>query len=324
MAWWDTPEEFYDYIKTEGERLGALGLWIAEVTYRNHHNGQAPPPMRKPVEEALSGSQRNAYEALRALFASYGLDSLAPKILEYVQNGYSADTITILLQDTQEYKQRFSANDARRAKGMPVLSPQEYLATETAYRQLMRAAGLPQGFYDTPDDFTNFLSKDVSPTELKTRVDLAVQATDAADATLKESLQRMGVGAGGMVAWFLDPDRAVPIIQREITASKIGAAALRNKLQYDTGDLRQWALRGVTEDQAAEGYGMIAGYLPEAQKLAAIYGDVYNQRVAEGEVFGKEAYAVEARKGLASKERATFGGSVGAARGGLSGVGGQR
>ena len=276
------------------------------------------------LNSALTGEQRNAYEALKLVFDGYGLGSLAPTILEYVQQGYGADTISVLLQKTPEYKQRFAANEDRRKAGLPVLSPQEYLATESAYRQLMRSAGLPKGFYDSQDDFTRFLASDVSPTELKSRVDAARQATDSADEFLKQSLARMGVGAGGMVAWFLDPDRAEPIIQRELQASKIGAQALRNKLQYNTGDLRQWALRGVTEEQAAEGYGAIASFLPEAQKLASIYGETYDQVVAEGEIFGKEAYAVERRKGLASKERASFGGSVGAAKGGLGGVGGQR
>lgn len=305
---------------SEGNTLGDM-LYAIIMGVQN----ETPERIQEmKINQSLSGEQRNAYEAIKLIFEGYGLGTLAPKILEYVQQGYGSDTITMLLQRTDEYKQRFSANEIRRKKGLPVLPPNEYLATETAYRQIMRNAGLPNGFYDSQDDFTNFLSTDVSPTELKTRVDLATQATLSADAGLKESLSRMGVGQGGMIAWFLDPNRAVPLIENEIQASKIGAEALRNKLAFNTGDLRQWAMRGVTADQAKEGFGQIASFLPEAQKLASIYGEHYDQTVAEGEVFGKEAYAVERRKGLASKERAAFGGTVGAAKGGLGGKGGQQ
>ncbi len=276
------------------------------------------------LREKLSGEERDAYEALKVTFGGYGLDTLAPKILEYVQQGYGSDTISILLQKSPEYKKRFAGNETRKAKGLPVLSPAEYLATEQSYRQLMRNAGLPEGFYDQVDDFTKLISGDVSPTELKTRVDAAVQATEYADPALKQSLKNLGVGDGGMVAWFLDPERATTLIQKEINASQIGAAALRNNLQMDNSNVRNWATMGVTAEQAQQGYGAISGYLGDAEKLASIYGDEYNQSTAEAEVFGQSGEARKKREGLASKERATFGGSVGAARKGLASSGGQQ
>jgi hypothetical protein len=275
------------------------------------------------LDSQLSSSERDAYEALKTIFGGYGLSSLAPKILEYVQQGYGSDTITMLLQRTPEYKQRFSANEIRKKNGMPVLDPREYLATETAYRQLMRNAGLPEGFYDTPDDFTKFLSSDVSPTELKGRVDLAIQATEYADPELRQALRAQGVDTGGMTAYFLDPNRAMPLIQKQMQASQIGAAALRQNLQMDATTSMELAKQGITTEQARQGYGQISGFLSDTQKLATIYGDHYDQKVAEAEVFGQSGQAGEKRKTLASKERANFGGAVGAAKGGLGGTGGQ-
>lgn len=299
-----------------GDILSNIFNWIANATPEQIAEAQ--------LNQKLSGEDRNAYEALKQIFDGYGLGSLAPKILEYVQQGYGSDTISILLQRTPEYKKRFAANETRKAAGLPVLSPAEYLATEQSYRQLMRNAGLPEGFYDQPEDFTKFLSSDVSPTELKTRVDAAVQATQFADPELKQSLRQLGVGEGGMTAWFLDPARATTIIQREMNASQIGAAALRNNLQMDNASVRNWATLGVTGEQAQQGYGAISGYLEEAEKLATIYGEHYDQSTAEAEVFGKSGEAKNKREGLASKERAAFGGSVGAAKRGLAGAGGQR
>lgn len=299
-----------------GGVLQGIFDWLARATPEEIREAQ--------INQNLSGEQRNAYEAIKGIFEGYGLGTLAPKILEYVQQGYGSDTITMLLQRTDEYKRRFAANEERRKKGLPVLAPNEYLATEQAYRQIMRNAGLPQGFYDTNDDFTRFLSSDVSPTELKGRVDLAVQATEFADPELRTALAAQGVDTGSMVAYFLDENRAMPLIQKQMAASQIGAAALRNNLTMNAGNAMEWAKQGITAQQAKEGYGQIAGYLPEAQKLASIYGDFYDQQTAEAEIFGQSGAAGEKRKKLASQERASFGGAVGGAKSGLAGVGGQR
>lgn len=279
---------------------------------------RTPPPPAPSPEELLKGEDRDAYLALKALFDGYGLGSLAPKILEYVQQGYGSDTISILLQRTDEYKKRFAANEARRAAGLQVLSPAEYLATEQAYRQIMRNAGLPNGFYDSQDDFTQFLSKDVSPTELKTRVDIASMATLNADPATKSALAQMGIGGADVTAYFLDPNRATALIQKQMGTAQIGAAALRNSLEFNQSRAMDWYLQGVTAEQAAEGYGAIAGFLGDVTKLGRIYGDEYSQATAEAEVFGSSGAAQNQRKKLASQERASFGGSTGAARGGLS------
>lgn len=281
-------------------------------------NPNPTPTTPKTPEELLQGADRDAYLALKSLFEGYGLGSLAPKILEYVQQGYGADTIGILLQRTSEYKQRFAGNEARRAAGMQVLSPAEYLATEESYRQLMRNAGLPSGFYDQPDDFTQFISKDVSPTELKQRVDIANLATANADPATKQALQQMGISGTDITAYFLDPDRATTLIQKQMGTAQIGAAALRNQLEFNQSRAQDWYLQGVTAEKAAEGYGAIAGFLGDVSKLGKIYGEDYNQATAEAEVFGNQGAAMQKRKGLASQERASFSGATGGARAGLS------
>lgn len=279
---------------------------------------QPAPPMEEWLTDKLTGEQRDAYAALKALFESYNLGTLAPKILEYVQQGFGADTISVLLQKTAEYETRFIANQDRKKAGLRVLTPSEYLAVEDAYRQIMRSSGLPKGFYDTNDDFRRFIAADVSPTELKSRVDVAVLATENADAATKEALKRMSVGGSDMVAYFLDPGRAIPIIQKQVATAQIGAAALRNKLEFDKSRAEGWYLQGVSADKAIEGFGAISGFLGDVQKLGQIYGEDYTQATAEAEVFGASGTAQAQRKRLASQERSQFAGSAGAARGGLS------
>lgn len=275
------------------------------------------------ISGSLSGEQRDAYEALNNLFGAYGLQSLAGKIFDFIQKGFSADTISILLQDTPEYKQRFVGNDIRQKKGLPVLSPAEYLSTESSYRQMMRQAGLPEGFYDQPSDFSDFIGKDVSPTELKARVDLASQATALASPEYKRALNEMyGVDDNHLTAYFLDPERALPSLRKQEAAASIGAEALKRGLQV-SGKAEDYALAGVSAQQAAQAYGQIATQLPQYQQFAKMYGEDITQQDLEQAAFGTGSAAGEQPeekvKRLASWNRARAVGSIGgAAEGGLA------
>lgn len=271
---------------------------------------------------SLTGEQRDAYAAITNLFNTYGLGSLAPKIFEYIKNGFSADTISILLQDTPEYKQRFAGNEARKNKGLPVLSPAEYLSTEASYRQLMRQAGLPEGFYDQPSDFSDFIGKDVSPTELKQRVDIASQYTTLASPEAKRALSQMyGIDEGHITAYFLDPERSAASIQKQAAAAAIGAEALKRGLNI-SGNAEAYALAGVNAQQAAQAYGAIADQLPGYQAISRIYGVEVGQEQLEAALLG--APNAEAQKGaqnvtrLASWNRARAQGVSGAGQSGLA------
>lgn len=275
-------------------------------------------------DKLLAGSERDAFLAVNALFKNYGLDSLAGKIFDYVKNGYSPDTISVLLQDSAEYKQRFVGNEARKKAGLPVLSAAEYLATEAAYRQVMESAGLPKGFYDQNTDFADFIGKNVSPSEVQNRVNLAVQATSLAPPEYREALKQMGIGEGDMVAYWLDDKKALPILTKAAATAQIGAQALQQGLKFDVGYSEALAQRGITAEQASQGYSAIAAELENLNTLGSIYGQQWNQRMSEEAMFQGNARALETKRRLASQERGQFSGSAGAARGGLAQRGGQR
>lgn len=286
-------------------------------------------------EKLLTGANRDAFAALSTLFAGYGLGSLAPKIYEYAKQGYGADVISMLLQNTDEYKTRFAGNQARIKSGLPVLSPAEYLATEQSYRQILQDAGLPKGFYDSPTDFTNWISGDVSPTEIKGRVDLAVANTMQANNNTVRALQDLyGVDKSMVTAYFLDPKRALPLLQKQSQAAQFGAEALKRNLTLDKQDLEDFVTAGLSLSQVSSGFQAVAEALPNIQAIAARYGESFSQRelekdLIEGDVTGNQAdarFLTEAptnkRKRLASQERALFAGYGGATPGGLSaGVG---
>lgn len=272
----------------------------------------------------LTGGARDAYMALNSLFSQYGLGSLAGKIYDFVKNGYGADTISILLQDTPEYKKRFAANQARIAAGMSVLSPAEYISVENSYRQIMRQSGLPEGFYDTNSDFTNFISGDMSPTELQGRVDLATQATTLANPAFKAALQQMGLSQGELAAYFLDQDRALPILQKSAATAAIGAEALQRGLAFDQAYSQDLATMGISREQAAQGYAKIADEFSDLGTLGQIYGGGWSQRQAEEDAFVGGTAGSQQREKLIGREKGNFSGAAGGARSGLAQAGGAR
>lgn len=275
-------------------------------------------------DKLLKGANRDAFLAIKTLFKSYGLETLASKIYDYVKNGYSGDTISILLQDTPEYKARFAGNEARLKAGLPVLSAGEYLATEASYRQIMESAGLPIGFYDQTSDFVGWIGKNVSPSEIQSRVDLATQATVLAPATYRQALQQMGISDSELTAYFLNPTKALPFLQKSAATAAIGAEALGQGLSFNQSYAEQLAGSGVSAGQAREGYSQIAQEMGSMQSLGTIYGDQWDQSDAEGATFGTSAAAASKKSNLIAKERGAFSGSAGGARSGLGQRGGQK
>lgn len=283
-------------------------------------SGTGPGSLTNPdFASQLTGANRDAFVALNNLFTSYGLGTLAPKIFSYIQNGYSADTISLLLQDTAEYKTRFAGNELRRKAGLAVLNPADYLATEASYRQILASAGLPKSFYDQTSDFTNWIGGDVSPTEIKGRVDLATAATTAADPFLKQQLAAFyGVDDSSLTAYFLDQTKALPLLQKQEAAAQFGAEAARRGLLSDKDSMMNYVNQGFSQSQASQGFQQVAEELPNLQALAARFGTTFGQAEEESTVFGTNADSLTKKKALGTQERALFGGSSGGAAAGLS------
>ena len=266
---------------------------------------------------ALTGSQRDANAAVLALFTSYGLASLAPVIMSYIRNGYSADTASIMLQDTAQYKTRFAGNTARIAQGLSVLSPAEYLATEKSYGQIMSKYGLPAGFHDQPSDYQKFIEADVSPVELDQR---AQSASDFVNRNDPQSLAyfKQYYSQGDMIAYALDPKRAAPLVGKAYEASLIGGAAKTQGVGVSQLVSEDLAGRGISADQASQGFGIVSADQKAAAQLSGIYGTDLSQQDLIDSTFKSDATATAKVKKLASQERAAFGGSGGAGSTALS------
>ena len=293
--------------------IQSLQSQIAELSAGNKTAAAMAAADKAAAELAQYNQRVSIYSSMADRFNKYGLTGLANKIKELAIAGATEATITLQLQETPEYQQRFAANADRIKKGLSALTPAEYVNIEDSYRQVLRAYGLKQ--FDNDAYVRQFIANDMSPTELSNRVVTAVQRVQNADPALVNQLkQYYGIGATDMVAYVLDPEQQFQKIERQIAASEIGVAAGRQGLQAGVSVAEQLAAQGVTEAEARKGYATIADILPTAEKLSDIYGttlDEYRQAEGEQEVFNSLASAQRKRQALTARELAAFSGASG-------------
>ena len=247
-----------------------------------------------------------AVDELRAILNYYGLGSLADVLsTRIVDDPTLVDDPTVLLssvRDTPEYKTRFKANEIRRSRGLPERSPRDIVELENAYRDTLRANSLPRGFYDTQDDFANFIGSDISPQELNARVSQGYNAVLQAEPGTKAELQRLyGLNDGDIAAFFIDPERfnqsdAIKKAQAAQTASE---ARRQAGITLTTQQAEALATEGVTRQEAQQGFAAIGAQQELFQ--AGMQGEAaISQQEQIAGTFGTNA---EARQAIARRRR---------------------
>lgn len=252
----------------------------------------------------------DAFALLRSTLEQWGLSSLEQDVRGYLETGDSVDVAIMKLRETETYKRRFKANQDRIAKGIAPLSEAEYISTENTYRQLMRSYGLPEGFYDSQDDFQRFLANDVSPQELRDKVVLAAERYINAPTDVKDQFIRFGMTPSEAIATILDPQVAEPLIRQRVTAIGLAAEAARafgerERLGIDRA--MELAQIGVTEGEARKAFGDLAGRQENDLNLARRQGQDVNTRDLEDEaLLGKRNVGLDRAR---VQEQADFRGS---------------
>jgi len=263
---------------------------------------------------------KDAYSLLEATFKSYGLDELVPTIKDYMARNLGPEQAALELRSDPAYIKRFKGNDLRRAAGLNALSERDYLLTENAYDETLKAYGQQNYFgidrATKQAKMAEIIGNDVSADEFKSRLDLAVSRVQNADPSIKETLKQFypTLNDADLVGYFLNPTDALPKLEEKVTASEIGAAAKGQNLATDVASATDLAKYGITKLGAQKGYADIAEVLPVAGKLGDIYNEAdikYSQKTGEAEFFKSDATAVEKRRRLKSMERASFAGDSG-------------
>jgi hypothetical protein len=266
------------------------------------------------VTTPLNPEQQTASQIIQAQLDAWGIGSLAADLNKLIRQGLGQDAILLQLQQSQAYKDRFAGNIARQRNGLAVLSPGDYVALETQYRGVLRQFGLPAGFYDANPDLQKFIENDVSPAELQTRAQAAQQVWLSADTSTKQAwTSYYGLTAGDAIATLLNPDVALPIVQRRATAAQIGGAAIDNGLAAPTATRAEYlADKGVGQADAAKGYGQIGQAVATDQAIATRFGTDFGQTDEEDARLVGLASAQRKLRDLQNSEQGLFSGRAGA------------
>lgn len=312
--------------------------WVTDVNHSAFFEGipnAAPPPvvaqsafLQLPPPPApapsITPEQRSAKGIIDATLATWGLQALGDRVWNaYISGSIVEDQIPTFIRDTTEYKTRFAGMASLQQKGRAI-SEAEYIGIERSYAQVARAAGLPAGFYDSPDDFARLIGGEVSPAEFQARVELRASVVDQAPPQVLDELQRLyGIDRGSLTAYVLDENRALPIIQNQFAASQRSAAAARSGFGgLSVKEAEGLVGLGVTDQQATEGFGALVDARELFTSLDAGESTI-GRETQIAAAFGGDSLAKRKIEDRRRRRTAQFegGGSFAASKEGIGGLG---
>lgn len=277
---------------------------------------------------AAKGERQSAYDLLYSQFKQYGLEALVTPLKDLITSGASPSEFTIKLRETEAYNKRFAANANRIKNGLKAIDEATYLGLEDQYQNVMRNYGLPESYYargdmGTQEGFNKFIANDVSSAELEDRIMTAQSRVINSNPEVLASLKSFypDITNGDILAYTLDPTKALTDIKRKVTAAEIGGAAMQSGLTITGARAGELGSAGINKAQAQQGFETIGGGLQRGSQLASIYGESpYTQTTAEQEVFGLSGKmdAKQQRQKITGLEKATFGGQTGVSTGALA------
>lgn len=339
-------ESFYDYrnslltpqqkssfepkaINTYYEGSGADRMQITE--FDNGYIKRVAAP-QESMSDAVSKymKQQNALEfqqgvetattILQSTFKYYGLED--PQLVGDIKTALaerritgasSIDDIGVQLRETEAFKRRFAANEARLAAKKPAYSVSQYLQLESSYRQALNASGMPKDFYDTPEDFQNFIANDISPDEIQYRIQQGYEAVKNADPAVVNELKTLyGLDDSTLAAYFIDPNRTKEQVVRSARAAEVAAQARQQAdISLNVSQAEMLSTQGVTESQAQQGFAQIK---QQEQLLRPTIGeDALTQEELIAGTFGTSGAATQRVATTRRRRQATLqeGGKVG-------------
>lgn len=273
---------------------------------------QAPPqPVASPGDTTtpltptpgLTADQQSARGVLNTELANFGLSSLGDTVWNWYLEGRSIDQIMLDIRNTPEYKARFPAMQTLAQRGQAITEAQ-YVDYEKTTTQILRSAGIDPSFFDVTQGLVN----NVAPTELNDRVKLAESAVyQAPQAEVQFLRENYGLSTGDLAAYFIDPNKALPMLQQNWAASQIGGqAGITGYGSLNAAQAGNLAALGVSESQAQTGFSKLA---QERQLFQALPGENFAGIGTDTQLsaqFGQNAVAQQAIEQERQKRLAEF------------------
>jgi hypothetical protein len=278
-------------------------------------------------------NRRSAFALLETEFTNLNLPTFIPEIKRFMQEGYGAEEVSLLLPQTQPYKERFAGNEGRKALGLPTYTPGQYLAAEQTYRDLFSQYNLNE--LANQNTYTALIGGAVSIDEAKARVDNVFSKIDNAPGELKAQLSNYlgsyGVGdatkqRSQIALALMQGPEGINQLETGLRKAYIRTGAATSNVNVAEENIsqleKQLTTAGLSTEQigtlSKQAYSSIAEVQPTTEKLANIYGEDTTNLSKELEQEAFFGLASQRRKKLQEREKATFGGQSGMSQASLS------
>ena len=214
------------------------------------------------------------------------------------------------VRQTPTYQKRFPGMSALAAQGRAI-SEEQYVSLEQGYAKVLASFGLPKSFYDSADDFGEWIAGDVSTTELSQRVALADQAAVATTQEVKDALDvNYGIKQSDLTAYYLDPQRATSVFEERFrleSAGIIGAAEQTGFGSVNRQTAERLVRSGVSEREARRGFGELAA-TTIGEETASEKTDITDSQLIDAK-FGMDDNATKQLETRRQKRLADFSGT---------------
>jgi len=252
----------------------------------------------------LTAEQSSAKATIDQFFAMTGLSSLAPWAWQQYLSGSPVEQVFLDIRQRPEYKARYPAMEELARRGQAI-SEAAYISYEKTAQEYMTQFGVPYEMYGTPDGIAGLMLANVSTNEIRERLQIAAGAATTAPQEVRDALRdKWNVDTGGLIAYYLDPAKAEPILKKQYAAAQIAGAGTQQKVDLSVATAERLAAQGVTYDQAYQGLGQVAA----TEGLGGGFGEVADQAARTAAVFGDAAAQVAVKRTQQSRA-AQFAGS---------------
>jgi hypothetical protein len=272
-----------------------------------------PSPTTPVTPTPLTPEQQSAYSVIRAALAMYGLESLGKWAYDLLQQGVSEEEIYLRMVETDEYKAAFPMMDMLRKQGR-AMSEVSYITYRNAVRSMAHDYGLDQGVFSN-EYIGRMMVSWVDVAEFEQRIQMAAVASQSAPESVRAALKdTYGMTDGDLVTYWLDPDEAMPVLQRRFASASVMGAAIEQQVTVDRQTAERLASQGVSMDEARSGFGQVANWWQ--------FGTDVSQADLVGAAFG-DANAIERVRREGESRAAQFmpGGGFASTQAGASGIG---
>lgn len=209
----------------------------------------------------MAVENESARAILSDLLRQYGLTSLTDWAFQRLGNSTDPMIVEQELFQRDEFKRRFPSYWERINRGLPAKSPQEIMQYESNARGLFRAAGIPETFYDQPDEIARLIVADVGFNELQSRVANAYNRVAQAPVEVRQTFSEYYGGSdpdGALVALALDPEMAEQkVIQRAAAAEAGGLARQVAGISVMRPFAERLAEAGISSGELRQGFDQL-------------------------------------------------------------------